>query len=101
MFSIFCLVTWLTFFPPIFPGILPIVLSSNVFTPYSVIRLARNTQTQDLKVLPSTLGGLNHVQVNNKSQIVLLSENSTELNDNFILKEQYELQNETGYFLCI
>lgn len=84
-----------------FSGILPIVLSSNVFTSYSLIRIARNTQTQDLKDSPSTLGGVNHVQVNNKSQIVLLTEGSTELNDNFILKEQYVLQNETGYYLYI
>lgn len=101
MFSVFLFSYFTNIVFPICLGILPIVLSSNVFTPYSLIRLTRNTQTQDLKVLPSTLGGLNHVQVNNKSQIVLLSENSTELNDNFILKEQYELQNETGYFLCI
>ncbi|XP_060863806.1 uncharacterized protein LOC132940307 isoform X1 [Metopolophium dirhodum] len=76
-------------------GILPVVLSSNVFTPYSLIRLARSTQIHSLKTVPSSLGLANNVQVNNKSQIVLLTENSTELNDNFALKEQYELQNET------
>lgn len=74
-------------------------MSSNVFTPYNLIRLARSTQIHSLKAVPSSLGLANNVQVNNKSQIVLLAENSTELNDNFALKEQYELQNETGF--CI
>lgn len=89
----------MNYFLQLFSGFLPIVLSGNVFPPYSLIRLARNTQIQDLKAVSSTLGNANHVQLNNKSQIVLLTENSTELNDNFILKEHYEFQNETGNFL--
>lgn len=74
-------------------------MSSNVFTPYSLIRLARSTQIHSLKTVPSSLGLVNNVQVNNKSQIVLLTENSTEINDTFALKEQYELQNETGFYI--
>jgi len=74
-------------------------LSSNVFSSYSLTRLARSTQINSLKTVPSSLGLANNVQVNNKSQIVLLTENSTELNDNFALKEQYELQNETGFYI--
>lgn len=74
-------------------------MSSNVFTPYSLSRLARSTQIHSLKTVPSSLGLANNVQVNNKSQIVLLTENSTELNDSFALKEQYELQNETGFYI--
>lgn len=80
-----------------FSGILPIVLSTNVFAPYSLIRHARSAQTQDLKTVPPTLRNVNNVQVNNKSQIVLLTEISTELNDSVVLKEQYELHNETGF----
>lgn len=73
--------------------------SSNAFSPYSSIRLARSTQTYSLKTVTSSLGSVNNnVQLNNKSQIVLLTENSTDLNDNFALKEQYELQNETGLY---
>jgi len=60
--------------------------------------LARSTQIHSLKTVPSNLGLDNNVQVNNKSQIVLLAENSTETNDNFTFKEQYELQNETGFY---
>jgi len=80
-------------------GVLPLVLYSNIFTSNGSIRFARSTQTQELKTAaPSTLGIVNNLQVNNKSQqIVLLPENSTELNSNFVLKEQYELQNETGF----
>lgn len=74
-------------------------MSSNVFTSYSLIRLTRSTQIHSLKTIPSSLGLVNNVQVNNKSQIVLLTENSTELNDSFALKEQYELQNETGFYI--
>lgn len=80
-------------------GILPIVLSSHAFNPYNLIRLARSSQIHGLKTVPSSSGLVNNVQVNNKSQIVLLTENSTELNDNFALKEQYELQNETGLYI--
>lgn len=80
----------------LFSGILPLVLSSSLFTSYNIIRLTRSTEAQDLKIVPSSIGSINHVRVNNKSQVVLLTENSTDLNDNFILKEQYELQNETG-----
>jgi len=77
--------------------ILPVALSNNVVASNDLTRLARGTQLQDLKTaLPSTLGSVNNLQVNNKSQqIVLLPENSTELNNSFVLKEQYELQNET------
>lgn len=39
--------------------------------------------------------GNNYARENNKSQIVLLTENATETNDNFIFKE-YDLKNETG-----
>lgn len=74
------------------------MLSSNGFTPYSLIRIARSTETQDLKTLPSILGA-NNVQLNNKSQIVLLTENSTEIIESLVLKEQYELQNDTGFFI--
>jgi len=81
-----------------FSGILPIVLSSNAFAPYNLIRLPRSPQIHSLKTVPSNLGLANNVQVNNKSQIVLLAENSTESNDSFALKEQYELQNETGFY---
>lgn len=66
-------------------------------TQYSLIRHARSTQTQDLKTVPPTLRSVNNVQVNNKSQIVLLTKISTELNDSVILKEQYEFHNETGF----
>lgn len=72
------------------------MLSSNDFTPYSSIRIARSTQ--DLKTLPPILGA-NNVQLNNKSQIVLLTENSTEINESLVLKEQYELQNDTGFYI--
>lgn len=78
---------------------LPIVLSSDVFSSYNLIRHVRNTQTQDFKSAPSTLASVNHVQLNNKSQIVLLTENSTELDDNLISKEQYIFQKETGFLL--
>lgn len=79
-----------------FPGILPIVLSSDELIPY--IRIARGTETDDLKSAPSSIG-INNVSVNNKSRIVIFPENSTEPYDNLVLKEQYELQNETGVYL--
>lgn len=78
-------------------GILPLVLSSDEFIPY--IRIARGTQTEDLKTVPSSFGSVNNVSGNNKSHIVLLPANSTESYDNLILKEQYELQNETGFYI--
>ncbi|XP_025404918.1 uncharacterized protein LOC112679358 isoform X2 [Sipha flava] len=77
-------------------GILPTVLSSNEFPAYGLIRHSRSTQTQDLKTTPSVAGSVNNVQLNNKSQIVLLTENSTEINDNLVFKEHYEIQNETN-----
>lgn len=88
-----------------YPGILPTVLSSNELPLYDLIRHSRSTQTQDLKTTTTIVGsGVNNVHLNNKSQIVLLTENSTEINDGLIFKEQYELQNETGtcvmYFNC-
>ncbi|VVC27708.1 Hypothetical protein CINCED_3A005825 [Cinara cedri] len=76
-------------------GILPIVLSSNVFTPYSLVRIARSAPTQDSKTLPPPLDAINNTLVNNKSQFVPLTENSTEINENIVLKEHYELQNDT------
>lgn len=81
------------------PGILPTVLSSNEFPVYGLIRHSRSTHTQDLKTTPSVAGTVNNVQLNNKSHIVLLTENSTDINDNLVFKEQYEVQNETG--MCI
>lgn len=79
-------------------GILPTVLSSNVFTSYNLIRHVRDTQQQDFKTVPSTLASVNLIQMNNKSQIIFY-ENSTELNENFISKEQYILQKETGILI--
>lgn len=80
-----------------FPGILPLVLSNDELIPY--IRIARGTQTEDSKDVPSSIGNVNNVSGNNKSNIVLLPENSTETYDNLVLKEQYELQNETGFLI--
>lgn len=80
-----------------FSGILPLVLSSDELIPY--IRIARGTQTEDLKSVSSSFGSVNNVSGNNKSQIVLLPANSTESYDNLVLKEQYELQNETGFHI--
>lgn len=82
-------------------GILPIVLADDEYASFGTTRIARSTQTLDVKTVASTLGTVNHVQTNNKSQIILLTENSTELNENNVLKEQYELQNETGFFYIL
>lgn len=78
-----------------FSGILPSVLSNDELIPF--IRIVRGTQTEDLKTVPSSFGNVNNVSGSNKSQIVLLPANSTEPFDNVVLKEQYELQNETGF----
>lgn len=80
-----------------FSGILPSVLSNDELIPF--IRSTRGTQTEDLKTVPSSFGNVNNVSGSNKSQIVLLPANSTELYDNLVLKEQYELQNETGFHI--
>lgn len=81
-----------------FPDMLPKVLSSDVFSSYNLIRHIRNTQTQDFKPVPSTLTSVNNVQENNKSQIILLTANSTELDENLVSKEQYIFQKETGFY---
>lgn len=78
-------------------GILPLVLPGDVYTPTGLNRLARNTETQNLKPVASTVGTVNQEQENNKSQVVLLTESSPEFNESFVLTEQYELQNETGF----
>lgn len=79
-------------------GILPIVLSSDLYTTHSINRLTGSTRSDNLKTVASTVGSVNHVHMSNKSHIVLLVENSTEHNENIALKEQYELQNETGFY---
>lgn len=78
-------------------GILPLVLSGDVYIPTGLNRVVRSTETQNLKPVASTAGTVNQEQENNKSQIVLLTESSPEFNESFVLKEQYELQNETGF----
>lgn len=64
-----------------------------MYTPTGVDRQPHSTETNNSKSVVSTVG----TPVNNKSQIVLLTESSPEFNESFVLKEQYELQNETGF----
>ncbi|XP_050424127.1 uncharacterized protein LOC126835517 [Adelges cooleyi] len=74
--------------------IIPFGISSSVISSYKLFRITRSTPFDGVKITQDDFESINQVHLPNKSEIVLLEDNSS-INANFAIKEPYKLQNDT------